>query len=64
MSRSIHTTYKAVKGLTKRELEEQSKDPKSDLAILGHKSFIKSEVKKDRKNVKITEDLKNKNGQI
>ena len=62
MSRSIHKTYKDVKGLTKNELEEQFKDPESDLAILGHKSFIKKEVKKERKNIKIAENLGNKNG--
>ena len=62
MSRSIHKTYKDLKGLTKSELEEQFKDPESDLAILGHKSFIKKEVKKDRKNIKITKILEKKNG--
>ena len=62
MSKSIHTTYKDVKGLTKKELEEQSKDPESDLAKLGHKSFVKKEVKTTRKNEKISEELKKKNG--
>jgi hypothetical protein len=62
MSKSIHTTYSALKGLTKKELEEQFLDANSDLAILGHKSHIKSEVKTERKNKKITEDLRKKNG--
>ncbi len=62
MSKSIHTTYKDVKGLTKKELEEQFNDPESDLTKLGHKSFVKSEMKKSRKNEKITEELKKKNG--
>jgi hypothetical protein len=61
MSKSIHTTYSAVKGLTKKEIEEQLLDPNSDLAILGHKSLIKNEVKTDRKNKKIAEGLRKKN---
>ena len=62
MSKSIHTTYKDVKGLTKKEIEDQYNDPESDLAKLGHKSLVKSEMKKSRKNEKITEELKKKNG--
>jgi hypothetical protein len=62
MSKSIHTTHKDVKGLTKKEIEEQYNDPESDLAKLGNKSFVKSEMKKLRKNEKITEELKKKNG--
>ena len=47
MSRSIHTTYKKnIKGLTVKELQEQSNDPYSDLAALGKKSRIKRDVKK------------------
>jgi len=49
MSRSIHTTYKEVKGLTKKELDEQFNDPNSDLARLAKKSEIKSQVRKIRK---------------
>ena len=48
MSRSIHTTYKNVKGLTKNELIEQYNDPNSDLAALAKKSGIKKTVKKAR----------------
>ena len=62
MSKSIHTTYKDVKGLTKKELDKQFNDPESDLVKLGHKSLLKSEVKMTRKNEKIAEDLKKKNG--
>lgn len=52
MSRSIHTTYKHVKGLTKKELEEQYNDPNSDLAELAKKSSIKKKVLKERKQKK------------
>lgn len=61
MSKSIHKTYSAVKGLTKKEIEEQLLDLNSDLAILSHKSLIKSEVKTELKNKKVAEDLKKKN---
>jgi hypothetical protein len=55
MSRSIHTTFKkAIRGLTKAELNEQYIDPCSDLAELAKKSGIKKQVKKSRK--------QNKNG--
>ncbi|MEI6820586.1 MAG: hypothetical protein WCL51_01530 [Bacteroidota bacterium] len=46
--------------MTKKEIEEQYVDPDSDLAKLGHKSFIKNEIKITRKNKKIAEDLKKK----
>ena len=49
MSKSIHTTYKDVKGLSKKELEEQLNDSESDLARLGQKTSIKSKVKATRK---------------
>lgn len=49
MSRSIHTTYKDLKGLTKKEVEEQYNDPNSDLAELAKKSSIKKKVLKGRK---------------
>jgi hypothetical protein len=52
MSRSIHTTYKDVKGLTKKEVEEQHNDPSSDLAELAKKSSIKKAVLKERKQEK------------
>jgi len=52
MSRSIHTTYKDVKGLTKKGLEEQYKDPNSDLAELAKKSSIKKKILKERKQKK------------
>ena len=49
MSRSIHTTYKDLKGLTKREIDEQFIDPFSDLAKLGKKGHVKRTVVKNRK---------------
>ena len=52
MSRSIHTTRKDLKGLTKRELDEQFNDPNSDLASLARKSSIKKKVLKERKKKK------------
>lgn len=52
MSRSIHTTFKDVRGLTKKELIEQFNDPNSDLAVLAKKSSIKKEVTKSRKQKK------------
>lgn len=52
MSRSIPTKYKDVKGLTKKELEEQYNDPNSDLAELAKKSSNKKKVLKERKQKK------------
>ncbi len=52
MSRSIHTTYKDVKGLTKKEVEEKYNDPNSDLAELAKKSSIKKKDLKERKQKK------------
>lgn len=52
MSKSIHITYKNLKGLTKKELEEQFMDPNSDLAELAKKSSLKKMVLKERKRLK------------
>jgi hypothetical protein len=52
MSRSIHTTQKDVKGLTKKEVNEQLQDPESDLRKLAKKSLLKENVKKNRKRKK------------
>ncbi len=49
MSRSIHTTHKDLKGLTKGELDKQFSDSNSDLAALAKKSSLKKKVLKDRK---------------
>lgn len=49
MSRSIHTTVKDLKGLTKAEIDEQFDNPDSDLAALAKKSSIKKQVLADRK---------------
>jgi len=53
MSRSIHTTYKDLNGVTKQELEDQLKDSNSDLTALARKSAIKKEVKKTREHKKL-----------
>jgi hypothetical protein len=52
MSRSIHTTHKDLKGLTKKELDEQFNDPNSDLSALAKKSSLKKKVLKVRKQKK------------
>lgn len=52
MSKSIHTTYKDLKHLTKKELAEQFDDPNSDLAALAKKSSLKKKILKDRKQKK------------
>lgn len=57
MSRSIHKTFKDVRGLTKNQLNEQYNDPDSDLAVLASKISIKKQVKKNRK-----QNNENKNG--
>ena len=64
MSKSMHITYRILKGLTNKEIDAQYDDPESDLAKLAHKSYVKSEVKTLRKNKKINDKLKNKNGSL
>ena len=59
MSRSIHTTYKDLKGLTKREIDEQFIDPYSDLAKLGEKGYVKRTVIKNRKHKKTEQSMTN-----
>ena len=49
MSRSIHTTIKHLKGLTKTEIDEQVIEPNSDLNQLSKKSLLKETVKQKRK---------------
>jgi len=56
MSRSIHTTFKDVKGLTKKELDEQFNDSDSDLAKLAEKIGLKKQVRRIRKQNKREED--------
>ena len=48
MARSIHTTQKDLKGLSKKELDSQMDDPDSDLAKLAKKSGLKKKVKTKR----------------
>jgi len=55
MSRSIHTTFKDIRGLTNRELDEQFNDPDSDLATLAKKIGIKKRVRKIREQSKSVE---------
>ena len=49
MSKSIHTTYKDLKGKTKKEIDEMVIDSDSILHELAKKRGIKKEVKKQRK---------------
>ena len=58
MSRSIHTTYRDLKGLTKKEIDEQFNDPNSDLAALAEKSAIKKKILKERKQKKSAPRMK------
>ena len=55
MSRSIHTTYKDLKGVTKSELEDMANDSDSPLNDLAEKRAIKKKVKKERKLKKTNE---------
>jgi hypothetical protein len=48
MSRSIHTTYKDLKGVIKSELEDMAYDSDSPLSDLAEKRAIKKRVKKER----------------
>jgi hypothetical protein len=52
MSDSYHVTIKDVRGLSVKELEEQSKDRGSDLVAWAKKSRIKHEKIKSRKSAK------------
>ncbi len=63
MSRSIHTTHKDLKGLTKREIDEQFIDPFSDLAKLGKKGHVKRTVVKNRKHKKAEQSMTNEGGE-
>jgi hypothetical protein len=44
MSKSFHTTYKDLKGLYKKELEEQFNDQNSVQVTLAKKSTFKKKV--------------------
>lgn len=52
MSRSIHETYKDLKGKTKKELDEMANEPDSILNKLAEKSQLKKSIKKERKEKK------------
>ena len=49
MSRSFHATFSQLKGKTKKELKEMSKDVKDILDELATKSLTKKNMLKKRK---------------
>lgn len=59
MSRSIHTTIKNFRGLTKTEIDEQKTDPNSDLNEFSQKSLLKKTVKQKRKENSSNQDKLN-----
>jgi hypothetical protein len=52
MSRSYHATFSQLKGKTKGQLDEMTKDPDSILNELTTKSLTKKKVKAERKGIK------------
>ena len=52
MSKSHHTTWKDLKGKTKKELDEMTKDPDSLLNEMVKKRITKKTVKANRKTIK------------
>jgi hypothetical protein len=52
MSRSYHATFSQLKGKTKGQLDEMTKDPDSILNELTKKSLTKKKVKSERKGIK------------
>lgn len=52
MSRTFHATFSQLKGKTKKELDEMSKDAKNILDELATKSSTKRNVIKQRKGKK------------
>lgn len=49
MSRSIHITYKNIKQLSKKEIDEEAKDPDSLFRQWAKKLYIKDTVPRQRK---------------
>ena len=49
MSRSFHITSKDIRGLTKAEIDQQLKEPNSNLRQFANKSLHKKNVIKKRK---------------
>jgi hypothetical protein len=49
LSRSIHTTIKNIRGLTKTEIDEQAIELNSDLSQFIQKSLLKKSIKQKRK---------------
>jgi hypothetical protein len=52
MSRSYHVNSKTFRNCSKRELEEQAKDPNSQLTQWAEKMHTKRKVKEARKSQK------------
>jgi hypothetical protein len=59
MSGSIHITYKDIKHLSKKEIDEEAKDPDSIFRQWSKKLAIKDSVPKQRK-----QNPKNKNTEL
>jgi hypothetical protein len=57
MSKSIHVTYKDIKLLSKKELNEEAKDPDSFFRQWGRKLLIKDSVPRQRKQNSKNKDI-------
>lgn len=51
MSRSIHVTYKNIKQLSKKDIDEEAKDPDSLFRQWAKKLSIKDTVPRQRKQI-------------
>lgn len=51
MSRSIHLTYKNIKQLSKKDIDEEAKDPDSLFSQWAKKLSIKDTVSRQRKQI-------------
>ena len=56
MSRSYHVRRKDLKGFSKKEIDEMTKEPDSILHQLADKRKTKKDVKEERKNKKKPQD--------
>jgi hypothetical protein len=59
MSRSIHVTYKNIKQLSKKEIDDEAKDPDSLFRQWAKKLSIKDTVPRQRK-----QNARNKNADL
>ena len=57
MSRSYHATFSQLKGKSKGQLDEMTKDPDSILSELATKLHTKRKVKTKRKELKVKKRL-------